>query len=122
MEVESDDTTSLWLVKLPNFLYSYLAGRAARGEGGIVGSVSEAEDKSLRLELQSSGVAELEGKPSVFSVKPRVLDQELKCFRQETDHADHLQVVGSVVFRGDALPAPAQDAAYSDMMKGKLKV
>lgn len=87
----------------------------------MIGSISESadtKDKSLRFELDAAGDAELEGKPGVFSLKARPLDQQLKCFRQ--DSSGVVEVEGSVSSKWDMLPA--QDATYSSMMKGKLQV
>jgi|JI10StandDraft_1071094.scaffolds.fasta_scaffold3304900_1 hypothetical protein len=100
MEVESDDSAPLWLVKLPGFLYSFLSDRAQQGKGDVIGVLAEGgegKDKTLRFELAPELAPELDGKPTAFLVKPRPLDQQLKCFSSSSN--GQLEVLGSVAFK-----------------------
>ena len=116
---ESDDSAPLWLIKVPGFLHEALGKAAAEGKGGPVGAVvagGEHDRDGLRFELHMDA-AELRGKPAVFSVKARPLQQELKGLAQDT--GGRVRLLGSVAHRADMLPA--QGAAYASMLQGRLQ-
>lgn len=113
----SDDSRSVYLLKLPTFLHELLCTRAERGEGGGVVGAVRLEGPDLRFETRLDDPGD---RPTSFVIKARPLErQQLKAFRDDSD--GHLEMVGSVTFRGDVVPAPQQAAAYATMLDDRAR-
>ena len=107
---ENDDSSMVWLLKLPGFLHEHLKSlEPGCSVGSVVGGGAGTH---LELSRPIEG-----GKPVSFSVKARPLDQQLKAFRQTSE--GRVEMVGSVGFKGDLVPG--QGAAYASMLEKKMK-
>jgi hypothetical protein len=112
----SDDSASVWLVKIPGYLHQYLSKKMVDGDakqkiGTLV--VDEGDMMGFKLELPDT---ELKGKPSTFSIKKRPFEQQLKTFRE--DSQGDVTMMGTVSLQGNMLPEMGKE--YAKMMEKKF--